>query len=50
MAEASGDYETARRHLLEMMAEAAPTSTVEPLERAGLLSRMLGWFRGQRAA
>lgn len=50
MAEASGDYETARRHLLEMMAEAAPAETVEPLERAGLLSRMLGLFRGQRAA
>lgn len=50
MAEATGDYETARRKLVEMMAEGPPAQTVEPLERAGLLSRMLGYFRGQRAA
>jgi phage gp29-like protein len=47
-AEQSGDYVTARKHLAAMMAEAPPAQSVEAVADAGILSRLLGWFRGQR--
>lgn len=47
-AEHSGDYQTAAAHLIEAMREAPPAQTVQTVERAGILSRLLGAFRGQR--
>lgn len=47
-ADTSSDYETFRKRLLEMQAEAAPTDLALPLTRSSLLSRLLGAFRAQR--
>lgn len=47
-AEQAGDYETARRHILEMMGETPPAETVDAVQKAGVLSRLLGIFRAQR--
>lgn len=46
--ESGGDYETMRRHLNELAAEAPPRRTVEKVRRATLLARMMGVLRGQR--
>lgn len=48
MAEATGDFETMRRRLTELMAEAPPAQIVEPVARQGMLARLLGAFRAQR--
>lgn len=48
LAETSGDYETMRRHLLAMMSEAAPKEMADPVERSGIIARLLGRFRAQR--
>jgi phage gp29-like protein len=48
MAEHTGDYETMRRHLAEMMAEPPPADSAAAVERAGVLARLAGLFRAQR--
>jgi phage gp29-like protein len=47
-AEASGDYETFRAHLIEMLAEAPGREMVQPVERGSVFSRLMGAFRAQR--
>lgn len=47
-ADQSGDFETMRRHLLEMMGQRAPADTVEAVARGGFLARLLGRARAQR--
>lgn len=47
--EESGDLETFKRHLTGMMAEAPQASAVETVQRANVVSRLMGWMRGQRA-
>jgi phage gp29-like protein len=47
-AETSGDYETFRRNLLAMMAEAPPSEMADPAARSGIVARILGRFRAQR--
>jgi phage gp29-like protein len=47
-AEASSDYETFRKHLLEMMSEGAPRQSADAVVRTGILGRLLGRFRAQR--
>jgi phage gp29-like protein len=47
-AEGSGDYATFRKHLLEMMGEAAPDGSANAVIRAGIMARLLGRFRAQR--
>ena len=47
-AEESGDFETFRKRLVEMMAEAPGSEMVQPIERAGVFSRLMGAFRALR--
>lgn len=47
-AENTGDYETMRRHLLEMTAQPAPAQASTTLANVGILARLLGIFRAQR--
>ncbi len=47
-AEDSGDYDTFRKNLLELMGEPAPKDMGNPLYRAGLMGRLMGMFRAQR--
>lgn len=47
-AETSGDYETMKAKLIELMAEPAPTEFAESLSRGGVVARLMGLFRGQR--
>lgn len=47
-AEGSGDYETMRKHLNEILAEGAPLDAVDKIRRANWMSRLLGAFRGQK--
>lgn len=47
-AEESGDFDTFRARLLEMMAEPAPEALATDLTRGGVVARLLGMFRGQR--
>lgn len=47
-AETSGDFETFRARLLEMMAEPAPRPLAEDLARGGVFARLMGRLRGQR--
>ncbi len=49
-AEFSEDFETFKRRLDELLAEAPPTETTEAITRAGFFARMLGAFRAQRRA
>jgi phage gp29-like protein len=48
LAEQTGDYETFRKRLLDLMAEPPPAETTAAIEKAGLLSRLLGLARAQR--
>lgn len=47
-AEASGDYETFQKRLLEMLAEPAPAKVAGKIERGNVFARLLGAFRAQR--
>lgn len=47
-ADASGDYETMRAKILEMMAEPAPVPLADDLTRGGVLARLMGRWRAQR--
>lgn len=47
-AENSGDYETFRTHLLEMMAEPAPKALATDIAHGGVVARLMGLLRGQR--
>jgi phage gp29-like protein len=47
-AESSDDFETFRKRLVEMMAEAPTQEMVQPIERGGMFARLLGAFRAQR--
>ena len=47
-AENSGDYETFRARLVEMMGQPAPAQTSTALHDTGLIARLLGIFRAQR--
>ena len=47
-AEDADDYETFRRRLDEMLADVPDAATTDKLTRAGVFSRLLGAFRGQR--
>ena len=47
-AETSGDFETFRSRLLEMMAEQAPRPLAEDLARGGVFARLMGRMRGKR--
>ncbi len=47
-ADQSGDYETFRKHLAEMMAEQPSDKTVEKVRRANFVSRLVGALRAQR--
>jgi phage gp29-like protein len=47
-AEQSGDFETFRARLVEMMAEPAPPELADGLVRGGIVARLLGRLRGQR--
>lgn len=47
-AEQSGDFETFRDRLLEMMAEPAPAPLADDLVRGGVVARLMGMLRGQR--
>lgn len=47
-AETSGDFETFRARLEEMMSEAAPIALADDLTRGGVMARLMGMFRGQR--
>ena len=44
----TGDFETFRARLLEMMAEPAPKPLAEDLARGGVFARLMGRMRGQR--
>lgn len=47
-AETSGDFETFRARILEMMAEPAPAPLADDLTRGGVVARLMGLLRGQR--
>jgi phage gp29-like protein len=47
-AEDSGDYQTFRRRITELMASAPSEQTVEKVRRATLMARLLGAFRAQK--
>lgn len=47
-AEETEDYETFRRHLRDLLADVPAQQTVEAVQKASLVSRLLGAFRGQR--
>lgn len=47
-AETSGDFETFRARLHEMMAEPAPKPLADDLVRGGVVARLMGLFRAQR--
>lgn len=47
-AESSGDYDTFRKHLAELMGLMPPTGSQQAVERANFVSRLLGAFRSQR--
>lgn len=47
-AEASGDYETMRRHILDMLAERPPEQATAAVFRGGMVARLMGMFRQQR--
>lgn len=47
-AEESKDFETMKRHLNELAAEAAPRMTAEKVKRATFMARLMGALRGQR--
>lgn len=49
-AEFSEDYETFKRRLDELMAEAPPAETTEALTRASFFSKLMGALRAQRRA
>jgi len=48
--EESGDLVAFREHLTELIAEVAPSYMVEPIQKAGIVSRLLGTLQGQRNA
>jgi len=47
-AEATQDYDTMKEHIVSLMKELPPTQMVEKIERATLVSRLMGLFRGQK--
>lgn len=49
-AEFAEDFDTFRRRLDELMAEAPPVETAQAVARASFFSRMMGALRGQRRA
>ena len=48
LAEETGDYDTMRVRLRELLAEAAPPQSQEAIQRAGVVARLMGLFRAQR--
>ena len=48
--EETGDIETFRKKLTELMQEVPPEETVETIQKATLFGRLMGLFRGQREA
>lgn len=47
-AEASGDYETMRQHLVQMMESPPPRAAQQSIQRANLFARLMGMTRLQR--
>ncbi|MEO1082403.1 MAG: DUF935 family protein [Pseudomonadota bacterium] len=47
--EESGDVETFKRRITEMMAEAPPAHAIDAVQRASFGARLMGLFRGQRS-
>ena len=46
--EDSGDFETFKRHMTTMMAEVAPAESVQAIQNATVVGRLMGMLRGQR--